>query len=209
MASTNKTAFFGLNQWVPDDMVKREDFNADNLAIDNALAAIPFRLITDHSVPTDTAKVSLDLSNVDLTNYRFLIVFASGKVDGSGFNDSECIRLRINDDSSSAYYTLDTNITIGSSETQTTATEFSNFMPSASSEHGGGGALARIYPSGDAIIIATEGMGSRNAVEASRYLCRYTGCSFQEIQSLVLSNFSYSTSFMLSGFHITVWGMGV
>ena len=209
MASTNKTTFFGLNQWVPEDMVKREDFNADNLAIDTALAAIPFRLIVDHLADVDTEEIVLDLSDIDLTKYRCLLISASGKVDGSGFTDSECIRLRINDDASDLYYTLDSNIVIGSSDTQTTATNFSNFMPSASSEGGGGGAIAKIYPGGDTIIIATEGMGFRNTIEANQYLCRYTGCGFQEINSLVFSNFSYSTSMMLSGFNITIWGIGI
>jgi hypothetical protein len=36
MASTNKTAGLGLNQWLGADSPKREDFNADNLIIDSA-----------------------------------------------------------------------------------------------------------------------------------------------------------------------------
>lgn len=38
MASTNKTANYNLNQWVSTDFFKMSDFNADNLAIDTALA---------------------------------------------------------------------------------------------------------------------------------------------------------------------------
>lgn len=34
-----KTEHYQLNQWEPGDAVKREDFNADNAAIDAALAA--------------------------------------------------------------------------------------------------------------------------------------------------------------------------
>ncbi|MGN1001840.1 MAG: hypothetical protein ACI4PC_03640 [Oscillospiraceae bacterium] len=40
MASTNKTANYGLNQWVKTDPVLMEDFNADNGAIDAALKAL-------------------------------------------------------------------------------------------------------------------------------------------------------------------------
>ena len=40
MASTNKTANYGLNQWVKTDPVLMEDFNADNAAIDAALKAL-------------------------------------------------------------------------------------------------------------------------------------------------------------------------
>ena len=36
-----KTTNFNLNQWDAADPVRREDFNADNLAIDAALAGIP------------------------------------------------------------------------------------------------------------------------------------------------------------------------
>lgn len=38
MPSTNKTPNFGLNQWLGTDTFARTDFNADNLAIDSALA---------------------------------------------------------------------------------------------------------------------------------------------------------------------------
>ena len=35
-----KTENFALNQWDPQDPIRREDFNADNAAIDEALAAV-------------------------------------------------------------------------------------------------------------------------------------------------------------------------
>lgn len=37
MASSNKTETLGLNQWLGTDKPKRDDFNADNLAIDQAV----------------------------------------------------------------------------------------------------------------------------------------------------------------------------
>lgn len=40
MASTNQTANYQLCQWAADDQVLREDFNADNLKVDTALAAL-------------------------------------------------------------------------------------------------------------------------------------------------------------------------
>lgn len=36
--ATNKTPNYGLSQWIGTDKVRREDFNADNLIIDGALA---------------------------------------------------------------------------------------------------------------------------------------------------------------------------
>lgn len=43
MASTNKTKKAGLNLWVPDDPVLREDFNADNETLDKIL----YKLLPD------------------------------------------------------------------------------------------------------------------------------------------------------------------
>ncbi len=40
MSATNVTEHYGLNQWVASDPVSRQDFNADNLAVDTALAAL-------------------------------------------------------------------------------------------------------------------------------------------------------------------------
>lgn len=37
MPSTNKTAFLGLNQWLGTDKPKREDFNNDNLNVENSV----------------------------------------------------------------------------------------------------------------------------------------------------------------------------
>lgn len=35
--ASNHTEHFSLNQWLPDDQVKRTDFNEDNAKIDSAL----------------------------------------------------------------------------------------------------------------------------------------------------------------------------
>ncbi len=40
MASTNKTPYYQLNQWVADDSVLRTDFNLDNSKIDQALRSV-------------------------------------------------------------------------------------------------------------------------------------------------------------------------
>ena len=37
MPSTNKTAHLGLNQWIGSDKPRKDDFNADNAAIDQAI----------------------------------------------------------------------------------------------------------------------------------------------------------------------------
>lgn len=37
MSSTNKTSYLSLNNWLPTDKPKREDFNMDNTAIDSAI----------------------------------------------------------------------------------------------------------------------------------------------------------------------------
>lgn len=37
MPSTNKTSFLALNKWNGEDKPKRDDFNSDNILIDNAI----------------------------------------------------------------------------------------------------------------------------------------------------------------------------
>lgn len=39
MPSTHKTALLGLNQWLGSDKPKREDFNSDNLNVENSVKA--------------------------------------------------------------------------------------------------------------------------------------------------------------------------
>lgn len=38
--STQKTANYQLNQWVKSDRILMEEFNADNLKIDDAIAVV-------------------------------------------------------------------------------------------------------------------------------------------------------------------------
>lgn len=46
MASSKHTATYQLNQWLASDPVLREDFNSDNLKLENALAALASALNT-------------------------------------------------------------------------------------------------------------------------------------------------------------------
>lgn len=51
--ATNHTPNYGLSQWLAGDAFKREDFNADNLAIDAAIAAGP-KVVTGTYIGTGT-----------------------------------------------------------------------------------------------------------------------------------------------------------
>lgn len=46
MASSKHTTTYQLNQWLASDPVLREDFNSDNLKLENALAALAAALNT-------------------------------------------------------------------------------------------------------------------------------------------------------------------
>lgn len=50
MSSTNKTDFLSLNNWLPTDKPKREDYNTDNLIIDEAVK----QHFTNESIHTST-----------------------------------------------------------------------------------------------------------------------------------------------------------
>lgn len=62
--STQKTANYQLNQWVKSDRILMEEFNADNLKIDDAIAAvIPTGLICLWSGAADALPAGWALCN--------------------------------------------------------------------------------------------------------------------------------------------------
>ena len=76
MASTNKTANLGLNQWVLTDPLLMEDMNADNQKIDSAVAANPIVKLISVKTAANAAQVDFDLSSIDLTKYSALKIEA-------------------------------------------------------------------------------------------------------------------------------------
>lgn len=66
MASTNKTANLGLNQWEQTDPAAREDFNEDNRIIDeNAMC----RKLMDITLTEEKNDVQFDFSGIDLEKF--------------------------------------------------------------------------------------------------------------------------------------------
>ncbi len=83
MASTNKTPNLGLNQWVLDDPLLMEDVNTDNQKIDTAVAglqgqlgAMPYVKLFDITTTADAEQVDLDLSDLDLSQFAKLEIYA-------------------------------------------------------------------------------------------------------------------------------------
>jgi len=77
MASTNKTANLGLNQWEAADPVEREDFNADNAKLDAAISKRLEWVLMGEYVREDasgTSSFSLDVSGYDLSEYLFVAI---------------------------------------------------------------------------------------------------------------------------------------
>ena len=71
--ASNHTAAFGLNQWAATDPVLREDFNADNQKIEEALSAPPLYGKIREVVTTEAAtQVEFDITDLDLAVYRIL-----------------------------------------------------------------------------------------------------------------------------------------
>ena len=95
MASTNKTAYLGLNKWLSTDIPKREDFVNDNVIIDNAVKA--HAEDTSLHLSAELAEKLMNTGNADIKvlSYsgsggslqtvalgctpKFVIVFAAGK----------------------------------------------------------------------------------------------------------------------------------
>lgn len=73
--ASNQTANYGLNQWAGSDRFLREEFNADNAKVDEALYEMSVRRTTLlKTVTADAAaqQLDVDLSGIDLTQYSQL-----------------------------------------------------------------------------------------------------------------------------------------
>lgn len=101
MSSTGKTAHLELNQWAATDPVLREDFNADNLKLENAFSALPYETLADITTTQDAAQVDVDLSGIDMTKYIYITAYitAFGNDIASGL-----FRIRLNNESGSVYH---------------------------------------------------------------------------------------------------------
>jgi len=76
MSSTNKTANLGLNQWEDTDPVAREDFNADNAAIDTAVGRkTEFVKIRTASISASgKTQVDLDVSDINFLDWQYVMI---------------------------------------------------------------------------------------------------------------------------------------
>ncbi|MGM9578345.1 MAG: hypothetical protein ACI3VS_03075, partial [Evtepia sp.] len=77
MASTNKTAYLNLNQWIASDPILRTDFNFDNSRIDAAVNARALVRLTGGSLTAAASQISVDLADYDLTQYMELQLYVS------------------------------------------------------------------------------------------------------------------------------------
>jgi len=59
--ATNKTEFLGLNQWVKEDSVLMEDFNADNKKIDDYLSNPSFVMGVYHGMDVKNSTQTIEL----------------------------------------------------------------------------------------------------------------------------------------------------
>lgn len=85
-----QTTNYQLNQWETQDRILREDFNADNFKIEQALkvlqaeieaarAAVPIVKLLDYTVPTDTSEVVLDVSGIDWSQYAAVTLYSNAR----------------------------------------------------------------------------------------------------------------------------------
>ena len=83
-----KTTNYQLNQWAKSDRIRMDDFNADNAKIDAALkanadaiaetaAAFPLVKIKEVTLGSSTAAYTLDVSDVDFTQYHRIELYCS------------------------------------------------------------------------------------------------------------------------------------
>lgn len=83
MASSNKTTYLNLNQWIASDPVLRSDFNFDNSKIDAAVNARSLVRLKNGSISAAAAQISVSLTDYDLTEYMELQLYLSPVTSGS------------------------------------------------------------------------------------------------------------------------------
>lgn len=73
--ASNHTEHFSLNQWLPDDQVKRTDFNADNKIIDLYLAErIPMAVLHDITLTEKKNRLEFDIKAEGWSKYTTLML---------------------------------------------------------------------------------------------------------------------------------------
>lgn len=79
--ATNHTPNYGLSQWLAGDAFKREDFNADNLAIDAAIASGP-KVVTGTYIGTGTYGSAANGTTLSFQSAPKLLFVSSCGIEG-------------------------------------------------------------------------------------------------------------------------------
>lgn len=109
--STGKTENYNLNQWDRSDLFLMEEFNADNAAIDAALAQCALVKLKTITLTEDTTKLSVDLSDLSLDSFRELHFSINACHNGTGL---KTLHMTLNDISEEESY-LYADMTTGNS----------------------------------------------------------------------------------------------
>ena len=77
--SMEQTSNYQLSQWEAQDRILREDFNTNNMKLDQALAEInatnSYVKVLDVTLAADTPSWTIDMSSIDLRDYQKLILY--------------------------------------------------------------------------------------------------------------------------------------
>ena len=110
MASSNKTTTLGLNQWSGTDKPKRNDFNADNLAIDQAIKNL--RESTDVAVGSYTGNGIPSGRFIEI-GFRPKAIFVWA--EGRAFNSTHIFYASYTGQENSNFTLFSTGVAIGNS----------------------------------------------------------------------------------------------
>jgi len=99
----NQTTNYHLSQYDPTDRIQMENFNADNLKLEQALAVLAenstFVKLKEITTTEDTAQIDIDLSDLDMTQFRELeLDIRLGSDGGNPDNYANTIRLYWNNE---------------------------------------------------------------------------------------------------------------
>ena len=101
--SSNKTTNYQLHLWEPEDNFLRTEFNENSEKVDAALgelaSKIPYVLLMDTTVSASAYQVNLDVSDIDFTAWRKVVLLYEDKN-----TTSQYLKVLLNNNSDAIYF---------------------------------------------------------------------------------------------------------
>ena len=105
--ASKQTEYYQLCLWDEDDSFLRQEFNEDNLKVDGALGELAARTtyvpLLDVTTKAQAGQVDLDVSGIDFTKWKKVVVEYDHENDGAAGGTGSRIYVRLNGQAGTVY----------------------------------------------------------------------------------------------------------